>query len=92
MTTAPTAPVEGLRPPDEGPVERERQTRKRLAPWDRIKFLVLFTVVWFILVWAAMADNPLLPFVDATRERLRSTGGWWCCRWPGWSCCGRCTT
>jgi ATP-dependent Zn protease len=75
MTTAPTAPVEGLRPPDEGPVERERQTRKRLAPWDRIKFLVLFTVVWFILVWAAMADNPLLPFVDATRERLRSTWG-----------------
>ncbi|MBX6355402.1 MAG: AAA family ATPase [Micromonosporaceae bacterium] len=74
--TAPTQPVEGLRPPDEGPREAERPTRKPLPLWDRIKFLLLFTVVWFFLVWAAMADNPLLPFVDAVREELRSTWGW----------------
>jgi cell division protease FtsH len=74
MTTAPTEPVEGLRPPDEVP-RPERQTRKPLAPWDRVKFLLLFTVVWFFLVWARMADNPLLPFVDAVREQLRATWG-----------------
>jgi cell division protease FtsH len=75
MTSAPTAPVEGLRPPDEGPGERERQTRKHLPFWDRIKFLLLFAAVWFFLVWAAMADNPLLPFVDAMRQELRSPWG-----------------
>jgi cell division protease FtsH len=75
MTTAPIEPVEGLRPPDESPPEAARQTRKPLPLWDRVKFLLLFTVVWFFLVWAAMADNPLLPFVDAMREQLR--GAWW---------------
>jgi ATP-dependent Zn protease len=38
--------------------------------WDRVKFLLLLTTVWFVLVWAAMADNPLLPFVDAARQQL----------------------
>ncbi|WP_395107438.1 AAA family ATPase [Actinomadura sp. SCN-SB] len=47
-------------------------TRPRPAPWDRIKYPLLLTVVWFILVWAAMADNPLLPFVDAMREQSRA--------------------
>jgi ATP-dependent Zn protease len=75
MTTVPTGPVEGLRPPDEGPGERVRETRKKLAPWDRIKFLLLFVVVWFALVWTSMADNPLLPFEEANRERLRATSG-----------------
>jgi ATP-dependent Zn protease len=36
--------------------------------WDRVKFILLFTAVWFLLVWAAMANNPILPFVDAMRE------------------------
>ena len=65
MSLAPQAPVEGLRPPDQGPETRERRTRPKLKLWDRIKFLLLFAVVWLILVWAAMAENPILPFEDA---------------------------
>ncbi|HEY7272325.1 MAG TPA: AAA family ATPase, partial [Actinoplanes sp.] len=76
MTTpAPAEPLEGLRPPDEGPGRRERTTRKKLPLWDRVKFLLLFTVVWFILVWTSMADNPLLPFQDAMRELAYSGKG-----------------
>ena len=44
-----------------------RGTRKRLSPWDRIKFLVLLTLLWWVLVWAAMANNPLVSFNDALR-------------------------
>ncbi|ROO83853.1 ATP-dependent Zn protease [Actinocorallia herbida] len=51
----------GTRP--KGPV------RKRMALFDRVKYLLMLTVLWFVLVWAAMADNPLLPFGDAARER-----------------------
>jgi cell division protease FtsH len=73
MTTP--EPLEGLRPPDEVPRESERTTRKKLPFWDRVKFLLLFTVAWFALVWAAMADNPILPFADAVREQLQSGKG-----------------
>ena len=38
--------------------------------WDRIRLLLLFVIVWLIIVWASMADNPLLPFVDAARIQL----------------------
>ncbi|MFG1922559.1 AAA family ATPase [Cryptosporangium sp. NPDC048952] len=67
--------LEGLRPPETGPREQERTTRKKLPVWDRIKFLLLFTLVWFALVWAAMADNPLLPFQDANRLQVQSGTG-----------------
>ena len=75
MSLAPQAPVEGLRPPDQGPESRERSTRPKLKLWDRIKFLMLFTVVWLILVWKAMAENPILPFEDANREQAQSLSG-----------------
>ncbi|MBU2667425.1 AAA family ATPase [Actinoplanes bogorensis] len=68
-------PLEGLRPPDEGPQQRERITRKKLPLWDRIKFLLLFAVAWLCLVWAAMADNPILPFQDALRNQLTDGKG-----------------
>ncbi|GIE85277.1 AAA family ATPase [Actinoplanes regularis] len=67
--------MEGLRPPDEVPVVSERVTRKRLPLWDRVKFLLLFAVAFFALVWTDMADNPLLPFQDAMYERLHSGSG-----------------
>ena len=35
--------------------------------------LLLFTIAWLILVWAAMADNPLLPFVDSVRIQLHDS-------------------
>src|SRR5690242_1121910 len=74
-TPVPTESLEGLRPPDEGPRERERSTRKKLPLWDRIKFLLLFTVAWFALVWTSMADNPILPFRDAVWAQLHSGKG-----------------
>ncbi len=67
---APDAPApEGLTPPDEHPPPR-RETRKRMGLWDRVRLLLLLAVAWFVIVWAAMADNPLLPFVDSARIHL----------------------
>src|SRR6266702_149094 len=75
MRPAPERTPEGLRPPGERPRDTDRPTRKPLAPWDRVKFLLLLTLVWFILVWSAMANNPLVGFSDAMRIQVR-TGGW----------------
>jgi homoserine kinase len=72
MTDVQVTPVEGLRPPGEGPVDDHRPTRPKLSLWDRTKFLLLFAVVWFVLVWAMMADNPLVPFADAARSAGRA--------------------
>jgi ATP-dependent Zn protease len=77
MSLAPQAPAEGhiyegLRPPDQGPENRDRPTRPKLKLWDRIKFLLLFTTVFFILVWASMAElSPILPFSDAVRIQMQ---------------------
>jgi cell division protease FtsH len=59
--------------PDSPPSPRE--TRKRLPLWERVKFTLLLALLWLALVWASMADNPLLPFRDAARDQLRS-GRW----------------
>ena len=66
---------EGLRPPDDGPQGGEDLVRKRLSLWDRSKYLLLLTGLFFVLVWASMADDPLLPFGDAARIQL--TSAWW---------------
>jgi cell division protease FtsH len=50
-------------------------TRKRLSPWDRIKFLLLLGLLWFILVWALKANDPQVPFSDALRIETRA-GAW----------------
>jgi len=75
MTMAPAGAPEGLRPPGGRPRDSDRPTRKPLALWDRIKFLLLLTVVWFILVWAAKSNNPLVTWSDAFRIEARS-GAW----------------
>ncbi|MHA6797109.1 AAA family ATPase [Pseudonocardia bannensis] len=79
--TAPAAPQpEGLSPPDPhepGP-SRPRPTRKKMSPWDRIRLLLLFVVAFLVVVWAAMADNPLLPFADSVRIEAVET------RWLLW--------
>ncbi len=72
MTTAPVGPVEGLVPPGERPRDEDRSTRKPLSLWDRLKFLLLLTLIWFILVWSAMANNPLMGFADAARIEVRA--------------------
>lgn len=74
--TTPTAPPPEAPPDAEGvPVESTqakapRELRKPVSLWMRTRLLLLFVVLWFIIVWAAMADNPLLPFVDSMRIQL----------------------
>jgi cell division protease FtsH len=56
-----------------------RQLRRRLALWDRLKFSVLFVLLWFVLVWYEMSLNPDLGFTDAARQQLQvhaGTGRW----------------
>ena len=62
-------------PPSGRPRDEDRLTRKPMSIWDRIKFLLLLGLVWFILVWSAMANNPLIGFSDAMRIQVRT--GWW---------------
>src|SRR5262249_60693637 len=75
------APVEVPRgvppppPPSGRPRAEDRLTRKPLSLWDRIKFIVLLILVWFILVWSVMATNPLPGFSDAALTEVR-TGSW----------------
>jgi cell division protease FtsH len=71
----PGASPEGLRPPGERPQDSGRPTRKPLPFWDRVKFLLLLALAWFILVWSVMANNPLVGFSDALRIEVRT--GWW---------------
>jgi cell division protease FtsH len=67
---------EGLSAPGESrPVDADRLTRKPLGFWDRIKFLLLLVLLWFVLVWSVMADDPIVGFSDAARIEARS--GWW---------------
>ncbi len=67
--------AEGLPPPGGRPRDEDRMTRKPLGFWDRIKFLVLLGLVWFILVWSVMANDPIVGFSDAMRIEVR-TGSW----------------
>ncbi|TML63820.1 MAG: AAA family ATPase [Actinobacteria bacterium] len=55
--------------------DEDRLTRKPLGLWDRIKFLVLLAGGFGVLVWAAMADNALLPFGDAFSQQVHTR--WW---------------
>ena len=62
-------------PPSGRPRDEDRLTRKPLSIWDRIKFILLLTLLWFILVWSVMATNPLPGFSDAALLEVRT--GWW---------------
>jgi len=55
----------------ERPKDSERTTRKPLALWDRLKFLLLLVLLWLVLVWSDMANNPVIGFADAARQQLR---------------------
>ena len=68
--------TQSIAPTFEGrPRDTDRRTRIHLSLFDRLKFLVAFTITFFVLVWSAMAGNPLLGFADALRETSRSA--WW---------------
>src|SRR5262245_44481675 len=46
-----------------------------MSLWDRVKFLLLLGLIWWILVWSAMANNPLTGISDAIRTQVRA-GAW----------------
>jgi cell division protease FtsH len=56
--------------------DEDRQTRKRLDPWDRGKILLLLVGAWFFLLWATIAGFPegYLPLADALDMNLRDNG------------------
>ncbi|HEY7324879.1 MAG TPA: AAA family ATPase, partial [Streptosporangiaceae bacterium] len=55
--------------------DSERQTRKHLVLWDRVKFSVLIIGVWFIVVWYQMSTDPVLGFKDAAKQQLQVGSG-----------------
>jgi cell division protease FtsH len=61
--------------PQGRPRDTDRSVRVHLTIYDRTKFVSLFAVVFFVLVWAAMADNPLLNFGDSVNQVARQR--WW---------------
>jgi len=56
---------EGLTPPDEPPHPHRDATRKPMSIWARGRLVALFVLAWFVIVWASMAGDPILPFRDA---------------------------
>lgn len=66
---------DGLRPPGELQGNQARPTRKRLSLWDRVKFLILLALLWWVLVWSVKANDPFVPFQDALRIEIRA-GAW----------------
>jgi len=75
MTMAPPSAPDEMRSYAGRPRDDERPTRKPLPIWDRVKFLLLLVLLWFVLVWSVMASDPLVGFVDAMRIEVTS-GGW----------------
>jgi cell division protease FtsH len=57
------------------PKDDDILTRKRLSLWDRVKWLLLLGIVWLLLVWSLMGDDPLIGFADACRIETRV--GYW---------------
>ncbi len=55
--------------------DADRPTRKPMALWDRVKFLLLLVALFWFFVWSDMADNPILPFEDALNRTFESK--WW---------------
>ena len=53
------------------PREEDIRTRRRMTWWDHVKWLVLLAIVWFLLVFSLMGNNPLIGFVDASRIEAR---------------------
>lgn len=55
--------------------DSDRKTRVHLALFDRLKFFLLFILVFVILIWASMANDPILTFHDAVTNQINSR--WW---------------
>ncbi|GII54649.1 hypothetical protein Pth03_30380 [Planotetraspora thailandica] len=70
--TPPQHHPEGLREPGSGPEERDLSTRKRLAMWDRIKFLLLLALAFGVLLWnTTVTYQGIISFSDALKLTVR---------------------
>jgi ATP-dependent Zn protease len=68
-------PEQGLSYTGGRPRDEDILTRRKMSFWDRSKWLILLVLIWFLLVWSLMANNPLVGFVDAAKIEVRT--GWW---------------
>ena len=57
------------------PRESESKVRVHLSLYDRVKFILLFIVVFLVLVWADMAGDPELSFESALTTSAHRR--WW---------------
>jgi len=57
------------------PREEDILTRRKISLWDRSKWLLLLAIIWLLLVWSLMANDPLVGFLDACRIEVQV--GWW---------------
>ncbi len=60
---------------EQEPSQPERNTRKPMETWDRLKFLILFLLVWLGFVAVYTTNNPLESV--ATAARLAASNEWW---------------
>ena len=61
--------------PTSAPTLGELAVRPRSSLWDRSKIILLLVVLWWILLWADMVNNPIEPFRAAVGAQLHSL--WW---------------
>ena len=57
------------------PRDTDRKTRVHLSLYDRLKFLIFFALIFFVLVWSDMAGDENLSFLDAVNKS--SYQRWW---------------
>ena len=55
--------------------DSDRSTRVHLSFFDRSKFVLLFALVYLLLVWASMANDPSISFADSAHHQLMQR--WW---------------
>ena len=55
--------------------DSDRSTRVHLSFFDRSKFVLLFALVYLLLVWASMANDPSISFADSAHHQLVQR--WW---------------
>jgi ATP-dependent Zn protease len=73
VTTEPGAEVVPARIVHEARPKEVPLTRRPMARWDRVKFLLLIFLLFWFFVWAEYADaNPFNTFGDALRDTLET--------------------
>ena len=55
--------------------DEDRTTRKPLAPFDRLKLMLLWVGLWAMQIWASLVDNPLQTLNDAAYYVTASGSG-----------------